>query len=469
MGICASACTACCGAMCKVGCCGAGKTRLGSKIIYLVIMFVIVLLGVAVRVWGDEIYGDMYSFDDGCPEKGNSGRSLCLGMMGVYRVSWSLFTFFLLMALGTFAWRGFHTGMWFLKIPVLFVFLIYPFFIPNDFFEGYSHLARVGSVLFLALQALILIAFAYDLSDGILARAQAYDDKLEAEGYEANLLGNCWKVLYVAMSGGTLIAAIVGCVLLYFIPPSCPLNTFFVSQTIILGLAYTILSATNLVGVGLLPPAIMFAHSAFLTWSAIRSNPDEECNDAAADSSVDGILIGVLAAAASLTWASCRMGDAVYDAFRCNKDKDAEEQARRDEEADRRLQMVITGDDDADSKPAAQRLTDDDDDDDDGGKKKKKKKMAFGKSKDDDDEDEENEEKPDDQVEWPFHLVMALGGLYFGMLLTNWGDLESTELTAALELSDTSMWVKMISQWLSIVLFVWTMLAAKCCKSRDFD
>ena len=29
----------------------------------------------------------------------------------------------------------------------------------------------------------------------------------------------------------------------------------------------------------------MCRHSAFLTWSAIRSNPDSECNDAAADSS----------------------------------------------------------------------------------------------------------------------------------------------------------------------------------------
>jgi len=47
------------------------------------------------------------------------------------------------------------------------------------------------------LQALILIDFAYDLSEGILARAQAYDEKLDAEGYEANCLGNCWCVALV--------------------------------------------------------------------------------------------------------------------------------------------------------------------------------------------------------------------------------------------------------------------------------
>jgi len=91
--------------MCKIGCCGAGKTKTGSKLIYLLIMFFIVLLGVVVRVYGEDLYGSWYSFDTGCPEEGASGRDLCLGMMGVYRVSWSLFTFFLLMALGTFAWR----------------------------------------------------------------------------------------------------------------------------------------------------------------------------------------------------------------------------------------------------------------------------------------------------------------------------------------------------------------------------
>jgi len=27
--------------------------------------------------------------------------------------------------------QGFHTGMWFCKIPLLLVFLFYPFFVPN--------------------------------------------------------------------------------------------------------------------------------------------------------------------------------------------------------------------------------------------------------------------------------------------------------------------------------------------------
>ena len=456
----------CCGMVCKVGCCGAGKTKTGSKLIYLLIMFLVVLLGILIRVYSADIFGGLFSFDGICPDEGGEGRDLCFGMMGVYRVSWALFTFFIVMAVCTFAWRGFHTGMWFCKIPLLLVFLFYPFFVPNDFFDVYAQVARVGSILFLLLQALILIDFAYDLSEGILARADAYDQKLDAEGYEANCCGNMWRVCYAVLSFGVLLAALGGSIALYFVAPTCTLNTFFISQTIALGMGYTVLSASAKVGKGLLPPSIMFAHSAFLTWSAIRSNPDSECNDAAADSSVDGILIGIIAAAASLTWASFRMGDAVYDAFRCDKGNHGEDEdarAARREEEEAKLEAALTGGADSDSKT-------DDTDVESGDKKKEKKKLNKKKGASDGaNDDEDEDEAPDDQVQWPFHLVMALGGLYFAMLLTNWGSLETTDLSAALELSTESMWVKMISQWFSVVLYLWTLLAPLCCSSRDFN
>ena len=147
-------CMSCCGMVCKVGCCGAGKTKTGSKLIYLLIMFLVVLLGILIRVYSADMFGGLFSFDGICPDEGGEGRDLCFGMMGVYRVSWALFTFFIVMAVCTFAWRvrgcrelgcwrvcvsdaytdryqGFHTGMWFCKIPLLLVFLFYPFFVPN--------------------------------------------------------------------------------------------------------------------------------------------------------------------------------------------------------------------------------------------------------------------------------------------------------------------------------------------------
>lgn len=163
---------------------------------------------------------------------------------------------------------------------------------------------------------------------------------------------------------------------------------------------------------------------------------------------VDGILIGIIAAAASLTWASFRMGDAVYDAFRCDKGNHGEDEdarAARREEEEAKLEAALTGGADSDSKT-------DDTDVESGDKKKEKKKLNKKKGASDGaNDDEDEDEAPDDQVQWPFHLVMALGGLYFAMLLTNWGSLETTDLSAALELSTESMWVKMISQYVVMV------------------
>ena len=110
----------------------------------------------------------------------------------------------------------------------------------------------------------------------------------------------------------------------------------------------------------------------------------------------------------------------MYDAFRCDRKGDESEQDRldREEAAEARLEAALTGGD-VDAKPDAG-------DESKADKPSKKSKKAKGtKKKGDDDDDEEDGEPEDDSVHWPFHIVMALGGLYFGMLLTNWGSLKS--------------------------------------------
>lgn len=448
MGLCVSAAACLCG-KCASCCCWVGKSEVGSKLYYLTIMFICIVLGVVVRITGGDIFSGLYSFESGCPQSPEDLMNRCVGIQSVYRVSFALFVFFLVMAVFTRLARGFHTGFWICKLPLLLLLVIGVFFIPNELFDVYQEISRVGSVLFILLQILILIDFAYDIHEWLLGHAAEYDARLEADGYEANLCGNCWRVGYVFLSMGILLAAIAGCIIMFFVLPDCSLNTFVIAQTIVLGVVYTILSVTEKVGKGLLPPAVLFLHSVFLSWSAIRSNPDIVCNDAAADSSFSGVAIGVLVAACSLTWTSFRMGGSAYNVFRCGG-PDPEDEEAAAEEAERKrvanLEAALT----------EQKAADSSDDED----KPKKRKQAFGKDDDD--------EVPNDQVHWPFHVVMALGALYLGMLLTNWGSYETTSLTAATELSETSMWVKLISQWLSVLVYLWTLFAPVCCSSRDF-
>jgi len=65
-----------------------------------------------------------------------------------------------------------------------------------------------------------------------------------------------------------------------------------------------------------------------------------------------------------------------------------------------------------------------------------------------------------------FHVMFALATLYVMMTLTNWfkpsGDLTS------LNANEASVWVKICSAWLCVILYVWTLIAPCMLPDRDF-
>jgi len=78
------------------------------------------------------------------------------------------------------------------------------------------------------------------------------------------------------------------------------------------------------------------------------------------------------------------------------------------------------------------------------------------------DELENSEEKIDEENDvenyYKFHIIMTIASLYIAMLLTDWGTIDK----------DTSGWVKIISQWITIALYGWTIIAESVCINRDF-
>ena len=81
---------------------------------------------------------------------------------------------------------------------------------------------------------------------------------------------------------------------------------------------------------------------------------------------------------------------------------------------------------------------------------------------DSDNEEPDAEEEPDAVSMVMFHASMATGSVYMSMLLTNWG-------TVAGKQSAAQMWVSIISQWISMLLYGWTLIAPRCCPDREFD
>lgn len=57
-----------------------------------------------------------------------------------------------------------------------------------------------------------------------------------------------------------------------------------------------------------------------------------------------------------------------------------------------------------------------------------------------------------------FHILLALAMPYMGMLVTDWGAGDSG--------SEASMWVKIVTSWITIMLYAWTLIAPICLPER---
>jgi len=93
------------------------------------------------------------------------------------------------------------------------------------------------------------------------------------------------------------------------------------------------------------------------------------------------------------------------------------------------------------------------------------------REEEEDDEDEELGESRDDErsgtrynYSW-FHVIFAIGAMYVAMLLTDWNVVskaynpsDSDEIVY-IGRSETAMWMRVVSSWVCILLYSWSLLA----------
>jgi hypothetical protein len=72
-------------------------------------------------------------------------------------------------------------------------------------------------------------------------------------------------------------------------------------------------------------------------------------------------------------------------------------------------------------------------------------------------------------VTWKLNLVLAVISCFYVMALTGWGCIESGGTPANLDVSNVSMWMIIASQWLVLVLYLWTLVAPRLFPDRDFS
>ncbi|KAJ1418602.1 Serine incorporator/TMS membrane protein [Sesbania bispinosa] len=219
----------------------------------------------------------------------------CLGAHGVLRVSMGCFLFFMTMFWSTAGTSklnegrdSWHSGWWAVKIVLWVVLTIFPFLLPSGLIDLYGEVAHFGAGVFLVIQLISIISFITWLND--CCASEKYAERCQIH-----------VMLFATISYFICLVGIILMYIWYAPQPSCLLNIFFITWTLVLLQLMTSVSLHPKVNAGILSPGLMGLYVVFLCWSAVRSEPEgDHCIRKSDSATTDwqnimSFVIGILA------------------------------------------------------------------------------------------------------------------------------------------------------------------------------
>jgi hypothetical protein len=207
--------------------------------------------------------------------------SLFVGYMAVYRVCFSMASFFFLfmvLMLGVRSSRdprsAIQNGFWFFKILIIIAICIGAFFIHDTSFgTALMVIGMIGAFLFILIQLVLLVDFAHAWNERWLGNYEESQSKI-------------WFTGLLIFTGLFYIGAFIAIILFYVYyahDSSCGLHKFFVSFNMILCVIVSIVSVLPKIQEvnprsGLLQSSVITAYTMYLTWSAMTNNQNTLCN-----------------------------------------------------------------------------------------------------------------------------------------------------------------------------------------------
>ncbi|KAJ3347876.1 hypothetical protein HDU83_001702 [Entophlyctis luteolus] len=238
----------------------------------------------------------------------------CYGTLSVYRICLAnsilhaCFAAFLYNVTSSRDWRsGVQNGYWGLKTFVWAGLIVLCFFIPNSVVLLWARsFATVGSVLFVLIQIVLLIDFAYTISEVLLEWYESTEDRK-------------FLVVLIFLTFTSFIACIAATVLMYlwFGQSSCSLNIFFITSNLVLCTIATLISIAPAVQEanpksGIAQASMVALYATYLVASSLSSEPDGpenlQCNPLGENESTrtTGIMMGAAFTFLSLAFTTTR-------------------------------------------------------------------------------------------------------------------------------------------------------------------
>ncbi|CAD7700183.1 unnamed protein product, partial [Ostreobium quekettii] len=292
--------------------------------------------------------------------------------------------------------------------------------------------ARFGSGVFLIVQMLILLDATGLLND------IWFDKSSENKIYMYLLLG-ATAACYL----GTVIMAVFGIYLFKPSGSSCTLNVMLIVWSLILSIGFSIMSIHPAVTNGsLFPAGMMSAYCMYLCLAALESNPQGDCNG----------LVNTAESASAMVFAMMlTLGAVIYSALRAGSNTSTffTSQDGEDDLAERPLLDEVENGTSAEL----------------GDEESQVPEIPMA-SRDGVDVRAMDEFEPVAYSYSLFHAVFALASMYMAMLMTSWG---TGEGGALIDVGWASVWVKMASQLVTAILYIWTLAAPIIFPDRDFS
>lgn len=363
-----------------------------------------------------------------------------VGYLAVYRLCFAMSLFFFIMAVLMIGVKsskdpraGIQNGFWAIKYLILIGGIIGAFFIPRgEFGTVWMYFGMIGGFLFILIQLVLIIDFAHSWAETWVDK---YEEN-ESRGWYCALLF-CTFLNYAVA-----ITAVVLFYVYYTTMESCGLHKFFISFNLILCVIISIVSILPKVQEsqprsGLLQASVITLYTMYLTWSAMTNAPDKNCkpdwgevisgqdpssdDDKNDEPAFDGESIASL-----IIWFFC----VLYSSMRTAS------QASRLTMSDK----VLLKDDNSGS----------------------------GDPESGDDHHVWDNEDEGVAYSWSFfHTMFGLATLYVMMTLTNWFTPNSDLSTLSSNLA--AVWVKIVSSWICLFLYSWTLVAPLLLTNRDFS
>jgi hypothetical protein len=388
------------------------------------------------------------------------------GFQGVYRIGFALSLFFAAFALLMIRVRSskdfrasIQNGFWFFKFLLLVGIAVGAFFIKDIAFgKVWMVIGLIGGFLFILIQLVLIVDFVHGVSDWLHHRHSATNSN-------APFIG---MAVLTFLAYAVTITLVVLMFIFYTNRPEseCSRNKTFISVNLILCVVVSVVSVLpkiqeHLPNSGLLQSSFLSLYVIYLTFSALLNNPDKLCNPS---------LGCVFAKNASL----CVDVSTVVD---------PSETGRREAfgtpipwESIASLVVwfvcVLYASVRTSSNTSVGKMTGD------GGGETTKLGGPVGTEHESLANGKEDAEKGGERRVWDneedavsysysfFHVMFCLASLYVMMTLTAWYRPESN--VHHLSLNEASVWVKMSSSWVCVLIYAWTLVIPSLFPDREF-